>query len=275
MGQHLFNHLKKDNEIIGIGRKDSCIGEVKIYGINNVEKLHYKPDVMIMCHASVSGGNVEQPLEALFQSNVLTTDKLIGRFNPCKIIYISSVAVYSNTNTIDENTLPSPYTNYGLSKYWGERIVLASQGVAIRFPSLFGKYMKENTLIPNYVNQALRNKEVEVWGTGCRPQNYLPVEEACNFIESVMRNYKLFKGKAILGTVFKEYSNLQIAQIIAESTQSFIKFIKEDNTKGKTYNNKKILDLIKYKPQSDIVAQLKKYIQWKKNELELPELEEM
>jgi hypothetical protein len=46
--------------------------------------------------------------------------------------------------------------------------------------------MKENTLIPNYINQGLIKKEIEVWGNGSRLQNYIHVNDVVNVIELII-----------------------------------------------------------------------------------------
>jgi nucleoside-diphosphate-sugar epimerase len=67
-----------------------------------------------------------------------------------------------------------------------------------------------------------------------------------------------------LGVSKKEYSNLELAQIIIKNTSGQINFIKEDNSKSFCYNNDYTSHLLNWAPQSDIEERLKKYIEWKK-----------
>lgn len=268
LGSNVAKALKQNNEVKGIGRVADTSGETKIYSSSDLESIKMIPDVIVMCHAAVSSGNISSNSKALFDSNVLLTEKIIERFPSAKCIYISSVSVFSSTgNTVIENAPINPVTGYSVSKYWGELVSKQqAQSVIIRLSSLYGIQMKENTLIPNYVNQALKNNKIEVWGKGERKQNYFHVQDAVGLINAVIENAQRNK-EIYLGVDTQEYSNLEIAQIIASETNAAIAFTGTDASASVHYNNEVTRTSLSWAPSVSIATGLKEYIEWKKKQL--------
>lgn len=266
LASHLADLLKDNYIVYGIGKEDENKDGIQVFSSQRIEEITIVPDFLIVCHAAVSSGQTAQSNELLFDVNVGITEKLIRKFSTSKIIYISSASIYDSNNVlIQENSPINPQSEYAVSKLWAEQIVLKTKkGVAIRLSSLFGNGMKENTIIPNYVNQALKNGVIEVWGKGERAQNYIHVNEVCNCIKSAILNFDSVVGKILLGVSEKEYSNDTLAKIIAEKTNSKVIYINEDNSKSLHYNNNLTCELLGWKPQADFASEIHNYIQWKK-----------
>ena len=98
---------------------------------------------------------------------------------------------------------------------------------------------EENTIIPNYVNQAINNKKIEVWGKGNRLQNYIHVSDVCNLIKQIIFKFNVVKGEILLAVNSKEYSNIYLAQLISEFTNSKIIFVNEDKSKSNFFDSTK------------------------------------
>jgi len=264
LGSDLAQSLQ-NCEIFGLGKKEEFFEGIHVFNSSELEKLDNDIDIIIMCHAAVASGNTILPNESLYEVNVSLTEKIVSKFPDAFIIYVSTASIYKiNPFLINEQSDIYPQSNYALSKLWAERIVLLHKNAAIlRISSMFGIKMKENTLIPNYVNQALNNKEILVWGNGARLQNYIHVEDVINYIILMIEARERVSGHIILGVCPKEYSNLEIAQIISNLTKAKIKFVNDDNSHSLKYNNEFSTILLGWKPKKNIEKRLQKYIEWK------------
>ena len=64
-----------------------------------------------------------------------------------------------------EKSKEQPSSYYAKTKLQAEHLFKDSQNsYIVRLSSLYGPNMKENTIIPNYVNMALQKNKIEVWG---------------------------------------------------------------------------------------------------------------
>jgi UDP-glucose 4-epimerase len=220
-----------------------------------------------MCHAAVVSGNIKISNEILNKVNVQFTDEILKKFPDSKCIYISSVSVYGRQEKkINERILESPETDYGVSKLRAEQLILKNKSnKVIRFSSLYGKGMKQNTLIPNYCNQALQNNQIEVWGDGSRFQNYIHIEDAVALIEKVIELNEVIDFP-ILGVDTTEYSNLQVAEIISEKINSKITFVNEDYSISYFYDNVISQKKLNWQPKIKLEEGLIDFLEWKEKQ---------
>lgn len=268
LGSRLKDLLKNDFNIYGIEREDDIDGEIKIFASTKIDEIDINPDFIIMCHAAVSSGQTNVETDLLYQVNVKLTGKMLAKFSNTKTIYISSASIYNVTNKyITETTINSPNNEYAISKYWAEKLVLNTKnGVIVRLSSLYGINMKENTIIPNYINQALNNGVIEVWGEGKREQNYIFIDDVCYLIKSVFEKFNKAKNKTLLSVSNKEYSNLELAKIIATETKAKIKFINQDFSASLNYNNLETRTILNWNTVSNFKEEIIKYIKWKQKQ---------
>lgn len=268
LGSNLANELVRNHNVFGLynkNKKDNL--DKSIQTSNELDLIDYKPDVIIMCHAAVVSGQDRISNDVLLEINVDFTKKILDKFPFSKCIYISSVSVYGeNIERITEKTKENPLSDYAKSKYLGEQIVMHNpKNRVIRLSSLYGEGMKENTLIPNYSNQALQNKKIEVWGNGSRFQNYIHVSDVIALVTKIIT----FSDKVdfpVLAVDNKEYSNFQTAEIIAKLTDSRIEFIKEDDSKSFFYDNIISQKTLNWQPKITLEEGLKKYLEWKEKQ---------
>lgn len=266
LGSVLVNHLYLSHDIIGISKtKGKPNNRVKEFKSAEIIQIKDKPDVVIMCHAAVSSGSTTIETKSLFDSNVAFTTELINQFSDAYFLFISSISVYGNQSIcLTEASPVSPMTEYGISKLWGEQIVKKTERSGIlRLSSLYGENMKENTIIPIYVNQALKNKVIEVWGNADRKQNYFHVLDALAYIEKIITKQK--EG-VFLGTFSKEYSNIELAKIIGNETGASIKLVDSDIIYSLAFDNTKTRQVLEIKREKDFVLGIKEYINWKQKQ---------
>jgi UDP-glucose 4-epimerase len=266
LGSSLIRKLNFSYEIIGISRNLSSPNyNIKEYLPSELMFIKESPDVVIMCHAAISSGNLLLDNQLLFDSNVAFTSDLIKRFPKAYFLYISTISVYGFQNdVINEKSLISPISEYAISKVWGEKIVSNSKRFGIlRLSSLYGSNMKENTIIPNYVSQALENGTIEVWGNGERKQNYFHISDAVSYIKKIIKNQK--QG-FFLGTSSKEFSNIELANYISNEIKASVKFVNSDNTKSMAFENKFTREELDITSEKDFHLGLKEYVHWKQKQ---------
>lgn len=265
LGSNLVEELKH-HELYGLAKTEDFTGKIKIYSSKDIDKIEIKPDVIIVCHAAVASGMINISNNTLFDINVSLTEQIVKKFDQAFIVYISTCSVYdANENIIEEGSPIKPKSDYALSKLWAERIVLRTQNATVlRISSLYGRNMKENTLIPNYVNAALEKNVIEVWGNGSRLQNYIHVFDVSKCIEKIIQNKANAVNKVLLGVAERQYSNFEVAKKIAQLTDSQIRFINDDLSISSKYMNQYTCSLLNWKPELDLNIELKKYIEWKR-----------
>lgn len=268
LGSNLANELQRENDVVGFynkNNKNKLNPSIKVF--NDLGLINFTPDTIIMCHAAVVSGQDSISDNKLLEVNVALTKKIIEKFPLSKCIYISSVSVYGgNTNILNEETTVCPISDYAKSKFLGELIVLKrAKSIIVRLSSLYGNGMKENTLIPNYCNQAISNGIIEVWGNGERLQNYIHISDAVLLIKQMISHDKGVNCIA-LGVSEKQYSNIEVAKFISEETNSKIVFVNKDGSRSSCYDNFLTRKSFDWKPYVNLNEGIKNYLEWKKKQ---------
>ncbi len=266
LGKNVLHFFKDKCDVKGISREPQKLEGIEVYGSKNLNEITFEPDFIVMCHATVSSGLNKAGIIDLFETNVNLTKQILEKFAHSKVIYLSTVSVYkSSIEAITENSEILPKTDYAISKFWGEQIVRTHKNsIILRVSSIFGKNMRPNTIIPNYVNQAINNKEIQVWGDGSRIQNYINVTDVVNYIQAIIENFDQFNKSIFLGVSGKEYSNIELANIIADILGANILFVKEDLSQSYRYDNSFTKKSLKLAKEMSIDEGLEKYILWRK-----------
>ena len=258
--------LQLSSNVIGISRtKNNSNNKFKEFLSSELNRIDEKPEIIIICHAAVCSGNTKIDTQSLYNSNVEFTSDLVNHFPEAYFLYISSVSVYGNqAGVLEEKTPPSPESEYAISKLWGEQIVRKTKCHGIlRLSSLYGENMKETTIVPNYVNQALKHRVIEVWGKGERRQNYFHISDAVAYIEKIITNK--IEG-VFLGTSSKEFSNIELANIIRKETSATVKLVNSDNSKSFAFDNKSTREILGITSEKEFTNGIKEYIYWKQKQ---------
>ncbi|MBL7070847.1 MAG: NAD-dependent epimerase/dehydratase family protein [Candidatus Omnitrophica bacterium] len=140
--------------------------------------------------AVIPWGKMDQNRTDVFMDNVLPISHLIGSSRAWpglrQVIYSSSISVYARTNRfIREGSLKDPPNVYGAAKLEGEILLqnLIARGIKVtylRYSSIYGHGHHPGTVLPVMLDRALKRKEVLVYGTGNRTQDFLYCEDAAN-----------------------------------------------------------------------------------------------
>ena len=268
LGSNLANELCSNHDVFGLYNtsKNKIIND-SITTFAALEEISFSPDAIVMCHAAINSGTIVLSDDELKKTNVLFTKKILDYFPNVRVIYISSVSVFGNTlNRLTELSVPNPENNYSKSKLEAEKLVLTNKSNnVIRLSSLYGIGMKENTLIPNYCNQAIKNNKIEVWGNGSRKQNYIHIEDAIDLIVRVIQHKKNINFP-ILGVDKNEYSNTHIAEIIASKTNSKIEYVGSDNSFSYFYDNKLTQEELNWDTKIELKEGITNYLEWKEKQ---------
>ena len=266
VGSSILAKINYKYQVIGMGRTQDTAFGIDIHPSDRLQDLSFEPDIVIACHAAVNSGTVNTNTKELYSSNIELTETLVKNFKKSFFIYISSVSVYGNSyETITETSKLQPQSEYACSKLWAENIVLNNvDACVVRLSSVYGDGMTPHTIIPKYVDQALTNREISVWGTGQRKQNYIHVHDVCHLIEKIIENKHKTNKIVLLGVSPTEYTNLELAEYISGVTGAKIKFLNNDTSISFKYDasyTNNILDINKY---TDLSEGIKNYISWKK-----------
>jgi nucleoside-diphosphate-sugar epimerase len=250
----LISELVKVAHVTGVYNlnRDNLSKEIRNVPINKLANLSANFDEVYLLSAFIPGNNlVEKGRKEMFKVNVQLVDFICKKFSKSRIIFSSSVSVYKPKDSeIFENDDEGGINEYGVSKLWGERIIQRVMNFSIvRISSVYGVGMKLNTIIPNYIKEALEKKVITIWGEGKRMQNYIHVSDVANFL---MYAASVAQNDIFLATSSKSFSNLQVAEIISQKTGCSLSFKNDDASPSFFYNNDYTKKKLKYYPKVSI-----------------------
>lgn len=109
-----------------------------------------------------------------------------------KIIYASSSSIYGNIeiDKIDENSLPKPFSPYGVSKLAGENLVYAYfknfklPANSARFFTVYGPRQRPDMAFQRLIEAGIYNQKFILYGDGRQQRDFTYVED---IIEGVLR----------------------------------------------------------------------------------------
>lgn len=268
LGFNLANSLSQNHNVFGIYNKNSREGissKVKIY--SKLEDVNQYPDIIIMCHGAIMSGTTQISSEELIQQNVDFTKTILIKYKEVKVIYFSTVSVFdNNSKKINEFAPVLPTNEYSRSKLEAEKLFSNNKkSIIIRLTSLYGIGMKENTLIPNYINQAISKKCIEIWGRGERFQNYIHILDVIDFVKKII-DFKNEINIPLLLVDSVEYTNFTIAETISKILNCKLEFINEDTSKSVFFDNEFTRNLINWQPRTNLIKGIENYIEWKKEQ---------
>lgn len=144
-------------------------------------------EVLIHAGAFIPKSQTEANNIADCNGNITFTEKLLALpwENLKKIIFLSSIDVYTNDAApICEDSPTLPASLYGLSKLYGERMVIlyaAERGIAsqvLRIGHVYGpgeeKYAK---VLPRAIQNVVEGKAVELWGEGKELRSFIYIDD--------------------------------------------------------------------------------------------------
>lgn len=153
--------------------------------------------------------------------NVDATEKIVDYLsNEQVLIYASTTSFYGKSGEkCDEDTLISPVSLYGITKYQAEKIVMQrSNSVSLRFATIFGvsPRMRTTLLVNDFVYRAINDKSLVIFD-GDSKRTFLHIKDAVNAYIFTLDNFDSMKGRVFnAGSEKLNYSKFDIANKIRE-----------------------------------------------------------
>jgi UDP-glucose 4-epimerase len=154
--------------------------------------------------------------------------KIISNLDFKKIIFISSTAVYGNHSLPIE--LNPDYSNpniYGVIKLLQESLIKQFHNYCIVRPTyVYGNGMGNNSLIPTWINSAIKSQTINVLGNGTRSQDYIHISDLLQVFDNIPQ-----ENTTVLAATGQSISNIDLANLICNSLPlTSIKFNGDDNS---------------------------------------------
>ncbi|MBA3704401.1 MAG: NAD(P)-dependent oxidoreductase [Bacteroidetes bacterium] len=222
-----------------------------------------KYDFVIIISAFIPENN-KHNIQKLFEVNVELIERITLKFSNSKIIFCSSVSVYTpKGEIIKESTSPNPINEYGLSKLWGEQIIKRNckSYILFRISSIVGITMKSNTFIPKIIDVALTDSIITLFGNGERLQNYINVRDLCIMIE---KSFMYQKNEVFLAVGESSFSNKQIAEIVQKYIPANILYEGVDNSFSNVYDSSYTKKCLNFNYSLTIENSIEEIIEWKR-----------
>lgn len=208
IGTHLTRYLlEKNYDLVLTCHKKKISREFKNYAtcisldLTQKESLERKipTDIGAVFHLAnfASNGVSSKTVRKSFEINAFGTLRLLChccKMGVRKFVNSSSIAVYGahRKGRSSERHLPEPDTYYGMSKLMGELFcqrfsnLNTLSAISLRYSSVYGVGQKPDTVLPLFINKALKDKEIEIYGKGKKIQDFVYVKDV------VEANYRAF-----------------------------------------------------------------------------------
>lgn len=207
---------------------------------------------------------------AIAEDNLLPLTHLIEKSqrwpNLKQVIFSSSISVYAKTGVLlNEDSPKIPIDIYGASKLAGEHLLscLGSRGVrvvSLRYSSLYGCGQYQGTVLPTMVNRAIKKKEILVYGSGKRTQDFIYYDDAvnANFLAYKKQARGAFNIGSGLSVPMKELAE-NISWVFTNGEAKIVYLLeKEDHDLGFKLDISKAKRELDYQPLFQIKDGLKK-----------------
>lgn len=246
LGQEFLKYYnsKKNNNFCFIQNPFNYKGCGKNYNYTFLSK-DFSEKIDILVHAGAFTPKTREQMEdvTLNLSNVINTDYLLKNLPniPKKIIYISTVSVYSPTkNVINEETPLGGDSVYGLSKLMCEKII---QNYCIqnkipyqilRLSVVYGNNHKVQGLIPTFIKNICQNKSIMIYNDGLQKKNFINVYDVARVIYKSITESVIYPVINVVGN--ESISVKEVAEILIKCSGK--------NIKIENYNNDQTNDII-------------------------------
>lgn len=256
IGKYLINLLSaQGNEILVLDKSKNNFdsekissAECNILDLENVTELTQGFDCIIHLAALRSvRESMSRPAD-YNQVNIQGTVNVLesARKNDVKkVIFASSSAVYGNNFSFPqkESDYAKPSNPYGLTKLTGEQycsIYAENYGletVSFRLFNVYGPDQQADAgVISAFVNSALTGKKAPLYGSGNQKRDFVFVEDVAEAFGKAIENSSSVKGKSINIGFGKNYSVIEIKELVeklsgksvlTDKKESFVGDVKE------------------------------------------------
>ena len=189
---------------------------------------------------------------------------LAVEFNAERIFYSSSSEVYGEPVEIPQHEITTPLNSkvpYAIVKSVGESFMRTFYEhhqldfTIMRFFNTYGPRQKNDFVISKFIELALQNKDITIYGDGSQTRSFLHVDDNVEFTINILENKKLLNDVVNVGSDI-EIKIIDLANLIIEILKSKSKIIflpslkegdmtrrKPDTSKMKEVYGKEIISL--------------------------------
>ncbi|MFO8109819.1 MAG: GDP-mannose 4,6-dehydratase [Thermoplasmata archaeon] len=272
IGSNMENFLakKSDVEIIPYSRSNGK----DIFDKNTLKNEVEKVDLVIHFAAYAKPGlSIKEPEKAV----KLNVDGCMSVLEACRkhdtpIVYPSSCEIYGDSLKPITEDFPLKAPNpYSASKAAADQLCHAyykSYGLGVKSVRLFNPYgpnQQMNKIIPVFYKQAVRDKDITVYGDGSDTRDYVFVDD---IVRGLWDARKLEPGEIINLATGVSTTNKEVAEMVIKYTDSDsnINFVDYPENFGNIINQvgsgEKAKKMMGWEPKVDLKTGLKKTISW-------------
>ncbi len=236
----------------------------------------YKPTVCYNFSAYASEGRSNHIRSFIHSNNTVGTANIINACvnHNCKLIFTSSVAVYSGIPPFSENLTASPIDEYGISKYMSEKsieIAGKTQGLdwcIIRPRNVYGP--GQNIFDPsrNFLGimcyNALNNIPIKIFGEGTNKRSFTYIDD---ILEPLYKTKGISKEIINLGSE-RVYTITEAADIFSVVTgyTNIIHTEARHEVAEAFCSIEKSVELLEYKDTTDMLIGVNNMWEWAKKQ---------
>jgi UDP-glucose 4-epimerase len=287
IGSNLAKQLSADFSVFGCDVVDSSsyLHESNYIKIC-VEKLSFdesfilfKPDICINCSGSANVKASFVDIKNDFDKNVNTivqlTDSILKVKPYCKLINLSSAAVYGNPGNlpITKDAATRPISPYGVHKLLSEKLISSYHDIfninacSLRIFSVYGEGQKK-LLLWDFLNQSWSKKNtnsIKLFGTGRESRDYIHIQDVIQQIILVINNAGFFGEVYNIGNGEEIYINDLIYMLSNEAgIINKVEFTGENKIGDPVNWKADISEMISwgYQQTVSIETGVKSYVKW-------------
>ncbi len=286
IGNHLITQLlNEDYEVISLDKSanQGYLADVEylkcdITNSNQVNSLTKDADVIIHLAALSS---IKDSTDNLVQYNRVNVEGTINVLEAAKknsiekVIFTSTSVVYGKGNGLrqKEDSILNPSNFYGLTKLSAEYYCsfyadnFGLNTVSLRPFNVYGPMQKIDAgVIPVFINSALTQKKVPLYGSGKQKRDFIYVKDLVNCYIKAIKSSKKITGKSINVGSGENYSVLEILKKI-ESISGKKVFVEKNNSiagdvKDSLADISLAKELLDWEPTYSLEQGLKETFEW-------------
>ena len=294
VGKNIANYFNKKYELFIIdnlssGNKKDIPKNIKIYNLDiqkydDLLKIFKKNKFHTVIHCAANFAN-QNSIDNIFldtKSNILGTINILElsrKHSIKKFIYLSSSCIYQSPKSSEDIINPSFKTPYAISKFSAEQYVsfyndyYNFNATSLRLYNFYGPYDyvgKYRNVIPNFIDKALKNKTINIHGTGSSTRDFTFVFDFILFLEKIIKNPKKYNKIYNFGSssntkiIDLAYKILKLTN--SKSRINSITARKWDKFSKRKANNKRLIKDFKDIKFTDINNGLIQTIDWMKKQ---------
>lgn len=200
--------------------------------------------------------------------------------HPCKVVFMSTCMVYdkcTDITGINEMHPTKPVSPYGASKIGAENLVISYYlsyklpTVVIRPFNTYGPHQKtggEGGVVAIFINQVLKNNDINIYGTGNQTRDLLYVKDCAEFIIATGFSDKV-NGEIVNAGTGRDVTINELAEIISNGKVN-INHIKHIHPQAEIMkllcNSRKAKEILGWTPKYSLEEGIEETKEWILNE---------